>query len=77
MLRVSVHAKHSLFARVGGVLSARKAGDEGMDKFIYRTPCHVARYGSDCMQLRKEKAESQYVVPDTLWAIAVWTGPHN
>ena len=53
-----MHAKCNLFACVGGVHRARKAGGKGMNKSMSnQTPRHVARFVSECMQLREEKPD--------------------
>ena len=56
-LRQSMHARYNLFACVGGIHRARRAGDEGMSKFMNQTPRHVARFVSECMQLRETKPD--------------------
>ena len=56
-LRVSMHAKYNLFACVGGIYRARRAGDEGMSRFMNQTPRHVARFVSECLQLRDTKPD--------------------
>lgn len=56
-LRVSMHARYNLFACVGGIYRARRAGDEGMLKFMNQTPRHVARFVSECLQLRDTKPD--------------------
>lgn len=56
-LRVSMHAHYNLFACVGGIHRAKRAGDTGMSKFMNQSPRHVARFVSECMQLREEKPD--------------------
>jgi hypothetical protein len=48
-----MHARFSLFACVGGMHKARRAGDEGMSRFMNQTPRHVAWFVSECMKLRE------------------------
>ena len=52
-----MHARYNLFACVGGIYRARRAGDEGMLKFMNQTPRHVARFVSECLQLRDTKPD--------------------
>ena len=46
-----------LFDCVGGIHRAKRAGDAGMSKFMNQSPRHVARYVSECMQLRETKPD--------------------
>ena len=52
-LRVAMHTQCKLFDCVGGIHRAKRAGDAGMSKFMNQSPRHVARYVSECMQLRE------------------------
>ena len=56
-LQVSMHAQYQLFACVGGIHRAERAGDAGMSKFMSQSPRHVARFVSVCMQLRETKPD--------------------
>jgi hypothetical protein len=48
-----MHARFKLFACVGGMHRAHRAGDVGMSKFMNQTPRHVAWFVSECMKLRE------------------------
>ena len=53
-LRVaSMHTQDALVAYIG----AKRAGDAGMSKFMNQSPLHVARFVSECMQLRETKPD--------------------
>jgi len=56
-LRVSMHAHYNLFACVGGIHKAKRAGDTGMSQFMNQSPRHVAKFVSECMQLRETKPD--------------------
>ena len=40
-VRMSMHAQYKLFACVGGIHRAQRAGNAGMSKFMNRSPRHV------------------------------------
>jgi hypothetical protein len=48
-----MHARLNLFACVGGMHRAHRAGDVDMSKFMNQTPRHVAWFVSECMKLRE------------------------
>jgi len=50
-------AQYKLFDGVGGIHRAKRAGDAGMSKFMNQSPRHVARFVSECMQLRETKPD--------------------
>jgi len=52
-----MHAQYKLFDCVGGIHRAKQAGDSGMSKFMNQSPRHVARFVSECMQLRESKPD--------------------
>jgi hypothetical protein len=58
-LRREAQGRCGLFDCCGGLSGARRAGDAGMRMFMNQAPRHVARFVSECMQLRE-------VLPDLL-----------
>jgi hypothetical protein len=46
-------SRFNLFACVGGMRRAHRAGDVGMSKFMNQTPRHVAWFVSECTKLRE------------------------
>jgi hypothetical protein len=52
-LRQAMHARFNLFACVGGMHRAHRAGNEGISKFMNQTLRHVACFVSECMKLHE------------------------
>jgi hypothetical protein len=52
-LRQAMHARFNLFACVGGMHRAHRAGDEGISKLMNQTPRHVAWFVSECTSWRE------------------------
>ena len=42
---------------MGGIHKAKRAGDTGMSQFMNQSPRHVAKFVSECMQLRETKPD--------------------